>query len=352
MAQLRDTTINGNLNVTGSLNVADSTINGSTTFDDTVTFNGWNRERQGSYAHHATGLHTSSGYVKLAQITIGYTYANAPIQLKVIKRGNDPHIYTIRFLNSNNTDPDLSSFTSDKDECKGYLKKSAASTWDFYVYTSAYDDITVTDVTVPYYCHNLNRTVVTWKDEGVSDLPDGCIASVADTIYANRIETAQLSAGKTYNGTNSWGYITQDTTDGYLYPDTDGGYSLGKSDKRWYGIQLKNAPNVSSLVELKENIRPFTSALEEIDKTDVYNYNLKACIEREGEDITHTGFVIGDDYNISELLLGHGNDGIDLYNAIGVAFGGVKELHEKVKSQQAEIDLLKSEIQALKEKLA
>lgn len=151
--------------------------------------------------------------------------------------------------------------------------------------------------------------------------------------------------------TGKYGTIVQDGDAGYIYPGKSGNYGLGTADNRWHSISLKSSPNVSSLVELKENIRPFTTALEEIDKTDVYNYNLKACLERYGDDIIHTGFIIGDDYNLSKLLLGHGEDGIDLYNAIGITFGGVKELYELVKTQQNKIDEQQTKIEALENRL-
>lgn len=184
MAQLKDTIIDGNLDVSGSLTVGDATIDGHVTFDSGVKFSGWNREVKGSYVHIAQGTYTSAGYVKLAQIKIGHTYPNAPIQFTVIKRGNDPHTYTIRFSNSSGTDPDIASFTHSPYDCKGFLVKSATSTWDFYLYKVAYDDITVTDVSIPNYAQSLNRTTIEWLDEGVTSLPSGSISSSSEYVHA------------------------------------------------------------------------------------------------------------------------------------------------------------------------
>lgn len=167
--------------------------------------------------------------------------------------------------------------------------------------------------------------------------------------YTARIIHSTKSTMETIVG--QYGSIVQNGDSGYFHPAVEGKYGLGYDNYRWYSIHLQNSPNVSSLAELKENIRPFTTALEEIDKTDVFNYYLKSCIEREGEDIDHTGFVIGEGYNISELLLGHGGNGIDIYNAIGVTFGGVKELYEIVKEQAETIEQLNNKIEELKEKV-
>ena len=140
-------------------------------------------------------------------------------------------------------------------------------------------------------------------------------------------------------------------TAGVIYPLSKEGISLGSVEFPFYILRTMNAPVVTSVIEAKTNIKPFINALDEIDKTDVFNYNLKVCLEREGEDIEHTGFIIGKDYDISELLISHDGNSIDLYNAIGVTFGGVKELYQIVKDQQEEINNLKEEISLLKDKI-
>ena len=132
-----------------------------------------------------------------------------------------------------------------------------------------------------------------------------------------------------------------------MRPDVAGGVSLETTDRPFYILRTQNSPVVTSAVEVKENIRPFTSALDEVDKTDVFNYNLTACLERDGEDIDHTGFVIGDGYNISPLLISHDGNSIDLYNSIGVTFAAVKELYEIVKEQQNKINELENRLNSL-----
>ena len=141
-----------------------------------------------------------------------------------------------------------------------------------------------------------------------------------------------------------WGGIRIDSTTGHLSPLGNGNYSLGSQSNRFGTLYTINGVNNSSLVELKTQINPFTSALEEIDKTDVFNYKLKANIKHNGDDIVHTGFVIGKGYNCSDYLISESRDGIDLYSAIGVTFYRIKELYEIVKKQQKTIEELKEKL--------
>ena len=167
-------------------------------------------------------------------------------------------------------------------------------------------------------------------------------ADYTSRIIANGVNILDIGGGK-------FGSIRLQGDTGYFFPETGGNYSLGKNTHRWYKVWVGTAGvDTSSLAELKTEIKPLTSALDEIDKTDVYNYKYKETIARNGDDIIHTGFVIGENYNCSELLMGETKEGIELYSAIGLTFGGVKELYEIVKRQQKEIEELKEQIQELK----
>lgn len=145
-------------------------------------------------------------------------------------------------------------------------------------------------------------------------------------------------------GTGEYGDVFVDSTSGYLAPDTTGKYSLGSQYLRFYKLWVANGVDNSSLAELKTDIKPFRSALEELDKTDVYNYKLKSAIERNGDDIVRTGFVIGEGYRVSEYLLGESREGIDLYSAIGIAFGALKEMLEIIRKQDKKIKELEAVI--------
>lgn len=152
--------------------------------------------------------------------------------------------------------------------------------------------------------------------------------------------TGRLEIG--YGG--QYGGIIVDSTGGYVLPSTQGNFSLGMDDVRFYKLWVTNGVDNSSLAELKTDIKPFQSALAELDKTDVYNYKLKSAIERDGDDIVRTGFVIGDGCKLSKYLLGESGEGIELYNAIGVAFGALKEMYEIIKKQGTQIKDLESKL--------
>lgn len=146
-----------------------------------------------------------------------------------------------------------------------------------------------------------------------------------------------LSLG--YGG--QWGAITVNSSSGNIHPTGNGNFSLGTPNLRFYKCYVTSGVENSSLVETKTQIKPFSHALTEIDNTDVYSYKLKDTIRKNGDDIVHTGFVIGDDYKLSPYLLADSKEGIDLYSAIGLTFAGVKELYAIIKKQQQEIEELK-----------
>lgn len=102
----------------------------------------------------------------------------------------------------------------------------------------------------------------------------------------------------------------------------------------------------SSLEELKTNIVPFDSALEDIINTDVYSYSLKRDIDN-GFYNTKYGFIIGTGYRLSEKILSEEKDGIELYSAIALLWKGVQELYELVSGMgivNSRIDYLQSQL--------
>lgn len=146
-----------------------------------------------------------------------------------------------------------------------------------------------------------------------------------------------LSLG--YGG--QWGCIVINAQSGNIHPSGNGTFSLGTPNLRYHKCYVTNGVENSSLAETKTQIAPFQNALKEIDNTDVYSYKLKDTIAKNGDDIVHTGFVIGDNYRLSPYLLADSKAGIDLYSAIGLTFAGVKELYDIIKKQEKEIQELK-----------
>ncbi|MBU9745739.1 hypothetical protein KTH81_18095 [Lachnospiraceae bacterium ASD3451] len=101
---------------------------------------------------------------------------------------------------------------------------------------------------------------------------------------------------------------------------------------------------VSSQECLKTNITEETALLDEVRNTNVYSFNYLTDIDKEDPDNTMRkkkyGFVIGEQYALTDKIIAGNGQGIDSYNAVGVLWGGVKELTEKV-------DLLENRISEL-----
>lgn len=87
----------------------------------------------------------------------------------------------------------------------------------------------------------------------------------------------------------------------------------------------------SSRAELKQDIRDYEDgALEKILSTKVYRYQLKQ--HGKDNDGKHIGFVIGDEYPLTEDAVDYSKSGIDLYAAVAIAYKAIQELTEKVQS--------------------
>lgn len=104
--------------------------------------------------------------------------------------------------------------------------------------------------------------------------------------------------------------------------------------------------HTSSLFEKKKNFEKLNNALDIINQTEIYKYNLKT--EEDGTK-KHIGFVIGDDYKYSKELTSKDNDSVDIYSVASVCIKSIQELNTIVKKQEEEINKLKEEIKKLKE---
>ena len=118
-----------------------------------------------------------------------------------------------------------------------------------------------------------------------------------------------------------------------------------------FGIYTPSLTQTSKL-ESKKNIEIFKNGLDVIRNTDIYQYHLKSQTD---DDKKHIGFIIGENYNYSELITSSNNDGVDLYSMIAVAYQSIKEIVEKydskIEKQEARIKELKNEIEVLKNEL-
>nr|DAE53212.1 MAG TPA: tail protein [Caudoviricetes sp.] len=83
--------------------------------------------------------------------------------------------------------------------------------------------------------------------------------------------------------------------------------------------------DTKSLASIKQNIRPAINLLDEVMDTDIYKFEF-----RDSPGYELQGFVIGDGYRLTPKVLSRKGDAINMYTAVGVLWGAVKELNEKV----------------------
>ena len=97
----------------------------------------------------------------------------------------------------------------------------------------------------------------------------------------------------------------------------------------------------TSLKENKKEFEKYNNALEEIKKIDIYKYNLKN--ENVGMK-KHLGFVIGDEFNYSQLITDNSNSGVDNYAFTSLCLQAIKE-------QQIIIEELNKKIKQMEERM-
>ena len=94
----------------------------------------------------------------------------------------------------------------------------------------------------------------------------------------------------------------------------------------------------TSLEKEKKNFEKFNNALDIIKDIDIYKYNLK----NEDDKIKkHIGFVIGDNFNYSEVVTSKENDGVDIYSFVSLCCQAIKEQQEQIEQMKKEIEELK-----------
>lgn len=158
--------------------------------------------------------------------------------------------------------------------------------------------------------------------------------NILDTIYF----------GKNQGGSNS--FILGDnacilTDDGYISANSI--YSRNDITAVGY-VQGQEFLNVS-LATTKKNIKKYNnSAIEEIKKTDIYTYNYKTDTKGTKKRI---GAVIGENYNISEEIIGTTKEAIDTYAMVSLAWKAIQEQQEIIEKQDKQIEELTKRIETL-----
>ena len=86
-----------------------------------------------------------------------------------------------------------------------------------------------------------------------------------------------------------------------------------------------DGPEIKSVSTIKYNITPEQNLLKDVLDTDIYSFQFKSNLARNNAS-AHYGFVIGENYNTSPKILNRDSNKINMYSALGVLWGGVKEL--------------------------
>lgn len=178
----------------GNKNVASIDTDGNTRLSGCLVVD--NRSIFNSLVINSSGISVDGdgkyNYCKIATIKISGGYINRPITFEVSGRGRNSSRISIMFQNTNSTDPALSSFTSNWDNCY-FIKKTATSTWEVYnQYSESYGSCRVNRVYGEGYSYG--GIVVTWNMENISALPDG----TTRVSYAGNVNFANSSANAEY----------------------------------------------------------------------------------------------------------------------------------------------------------
>ena len=152
-----------------------------------------NAAKKKIYANFCQGSLGSSGYVAFATIKITKAWCNAPIGITLATRNRNDFHLRLRFVNDDNTDPDIASFT-----VEGYsvvwAQRTAAGTWRLIYQKSEPSDVgSVTGLDWPSYLDTY--ATITWTDTYLSSLPSGC--TQATLLAAQRNSASIDNAAKT-----------------------------------------------------------------------------------------------------------------------------------------------------------
>lgn len=245
--------------------------------------------------------------------------------------------------------------TSKSGEIGGFkLTDTAFSTHvkDSYTYTQT-DAARVLEI-----ANGSTATEVEKKKYDVNE--DGVIDRLDYTIILRKIYGYEATEGDFYIYSNDPRYMIKTSTNGTKTKPTKIGLTM-MSTTEYVGCRANFtnfddstsqtiidggqincvALTQTSLEQHKKNIKKFSNALEEIKRTDIYQYNLKSESDDKKK---HLGFVIGKNFNYSHLITAENEEG----NEIGVDNYSMTSLClQAIKEQQVIIEDLEEKINAL-----
>lgn len=217
----------------------------------------------GQWVHSAYGDGgTDAQYVKIAELTPHYAYADMALTIRVIQRGQTvPTALHIRFAGANTTDPGLGAFSA-VGACADYwLGKESAGTWGLYAQKiGAYDEIDVLALEYPPYVQM--RVGVAWTDEVVASV-DGATKCSAATLDLRLTNTFGQGSGEhgyvVLNGYGiCWGYIQLTVSINSAW----GSIYYGRTETQiTYPLSFASSPSLSLTCEqISGNVTGVTAA--------------------------------------------------------------------------------------------
>lgn len=134
---------------------------------------------ENSFVHNANAGQGSTGYIKWAEIKIGATYQNQPIEFRLCRRGDDRYsTITLKYRNENSLDPQLQTFTTSNTNTSVYICRLEEGLWGLYVHKSeGYDDVCIAEFHKGSY---MATTQVSFLSEYIATLPTGNVRAVAE----------------------------------------------------------------------------------------------------------------------------------------------------------------------------
>ena len=231
---------------------------------------------------NSAGKNGTSCWVCIAQISIGSTYSNFPLEFTIARRGMPEYSrLTLIFKNENTLDPDVSSFVYSGGYTEAVVRRIDTGTWKLYVNKSeAYDNILLADVKNNWNW-NSNNTVITYPESTISDSkPVGGI----DAIPIIKYDGANLSLlngsiwispdySSIYNGSillGSTGDIRSKTA---IYAGENNTYSsvIGSStDYGWLALYDRNNKKWLNEIGLYSDKTMFTQMIHATEGVTAY----------------------------------------------------------------------------------
>lgn len=189
---------------------------------------------------------------------------------------------------------------------------------------------------------------------------DGVIDRLDYTIILRKIYGYEATSGDFYILANNPRYMIKTSSNGSKVKSTKIGLSM-ISTTNFYGCsgsftsfddntsqtvidggQINCvALTQTSLEQHKKNIEKLSNAIEEIKKTDIYQYNWKS---ESNDKKKHLGFVIGKNFNYSHLITAENEKGkeigVDNYSMISLCLQAIKEQQVIIEKLEIKINTL------------